>query len=96
MATPLERDWQPGGFLVQSTNAGKSDNVVFDVVWEVGLKLGCQLTSWLRIQGGYTLIYWTNPIRAGDQLDMTIGLRRPQIPFADDYFWAQGAMPASS
>jgi hypothetical protein len=87
MATPTSRDWIPSGLLVQPVNAGKADHAVFDAVYELRLRAGCQLTSRLRIEGGYTLIGWTNPIRAGDQLD----LARGPIPFADDHFWAQGA-----
>jgi hypothetical protein len=90
-ATPLSRDWQPQGLLVQPTNAGKSDHATFDVVYELGLRLGCQATSWLRLHAGYTLIYWTNPIRAGDQIDLASYPSGPRIPFTEDYFWAQGA-----
>lgn len=97
VATPFSRDWVPVGLLVQPSNSGKCDNSTLDVVYEFNIRAGCQVTSWLRVHVGYTLIYWTNPIRAGDQVDLALdrqqssaGAARPRIPFADDWFFAQG------
>jgi hypothetical protein len=96
-ATPFGRDWGPVGLLVQPSNSGKCDNSTLDVVYEFNVRAGCQLTSWLRVHVGYTLIYWTNPIRAGDQVDLSIdrnqgsgGAARPRVPFADDWLFATG------
>jgi len=47
---------------------------------------------------GYTLIRWSNTIRAGDELDTALDLeqqegepgRRPRVRLPSDYFWAMG------
>jgi hypothetical protein len=98
--SPTARIVQPFGLYVLPSNTGTYTRTDFDVVSEVGLNAGCQLTRHLRAFTGYTFLFWNNPIRAGDQVDLTInptqltgalaGAARPAIPFRTDSFWAQG------
>jgi putative beta barrel porin BBP7 len=53
------------------------------------------LTNHIDLHGGYTFLFWANPIRAADQVDTTInstpgGPGRPQVLWREDGFWAQG------
>jgi hypothetical protein len=97
--SPAARTVQPFGLYVLPTNRGESSNIELDVVSEIGVQLGYQWTDHCRTHVGYTLLYWTNPVRPGDQIDslnlrQTAGDRsgpaRPAVLFRDDYFWAQG------
>ncbi len=92
--TPTERTVQPVGLYVQPSNAGDFRQGQFDIVTELGINVGYSVTDSLRAHVGYTFLYWTNPVRPGDQIDLAIDLdqqsTRPAIPFRDDFFWAQG------
>jgi hypothetical protein len=95
--TPLTKVVQPLGLDVQPSNRGTFFDTDFDVVSEVGVNVGYQLTGHLRLFAGYTFLLWANPVRAGDQVDLVINpaqrsgqLVRPAIPFREESFWAQG------
>ncbi|HEV3256208.1 MAG TPA: BBP7 family outer membrane beta-barrel protein [Gemmataceae bacterium] len=98
--TPLTKVVQPFGLAVLPSNSGRSTNTDLDAVYEVGANLGYQVTSYLRGFAGYTFLYWNNPVRAGDQVDLVVnpsqltgplaGPARPLVPFREDAFWAQG------
>jgi hypothetical protein len=92
----------PGGLLAQPTNIGRYTSDRFAVVPEVGVRLGVQATERLRAFVGYDFLYWSNVVRAGDQVDLRVNtnqiapprpLAGPAVPaFAPvrtDY-WAQG------
>ena len=96
---------QPGGLLALPTNMGTYSRDKFTVVPQVGLNVGRQLTSNLRVYVGYTLIYWSSVVRPGDQVDpvinttqlptptgpgVLVGPARPAFAFHDTDFWAQG------
>jgi hypothetical protein len=57
---------------------------------------GYRITRHVSLFVGYTFLYWNNPIRAGDQVDLVVNANqtgppsRPAIPFKTDAFWAQG------
>jgi hypothetical protein len=99
--SPTSREVEPFGLYVLPSNTGRFVRTEFDAVYEAGANLGYQLTRHLRISTGYTLLLWSNPIRAGDQVDLLVnptqlthalvGPARPTIPFRTDFFWAQGA-----
>ena len=57
------------GLLAQGTNSGHFTNSVFSVVPEVGINLGWQATQHIKLYAGYNFLYWTNVLRAGDQVD---------------------------
>jgi hypothetical protein len=62
----------PGGILTQPSNIGRHTQDEFAVVPQVQLKLGCDLTRWLRATVGYDFLYWNQVVRPGDQIDRSI------------------------
>lgn len=92
---------QQGGLLAQTTNIGSYSRDQFSMVPELGATLGYQLTHNLRLKAGYTLIFWSNVVRPGDQIDRDVnpnlfppavvgGAARPHFEFDDTSYWAQG------
>jgi hypothetical protein len=94
-----------GGLLALQSNIGHFTRDRFAVVPEVGLTVGCQLTDQLRVTVGYNLLYWSNVIRPGEQIDRVIdetlipnfgarhppaGQNRPMVLFKETDYWAQG------
>jgi hypothetical protein len=94
------------GLLAQGTNSGHFTNNAFSVVPEVGINLGWQATQHIKLYAGYNFLYWTNVLRAGDQVDPVLNVpsrpgplllqrqpanpARPATLFNDTDFWAQG------
>jgi hypothetical protein len=91
------------GFLAQSSNIGNYSRDTFTIIPELGVALGYQLTKRLRVTTGYSLIYWGNVIRPGDQIDLNINPQlfapqqtaatspnRPQFRFDETDYWVQG------
>lgn len=94
---------EPGGLLAQRTNMGTFETNQFSVVPELGVTVGYQLTSHMRLNVGYTMIYWSGVARAGDQIDLDVnpnllppetvpftGPARPEFNLVESDFWAQG------
>jgi Putative beta barrel porin-7 (BBP7) len=90
---------QTGGIFAQTTNMGHFSRNRFSVVPEWGINLGYQLTGCLRVYAGYNLIYWTNVVRPGEQIDRSINFTqtpaagtpaRPAFVFKESDFWVQG------
>lgn len=94
-----------GGLLTQQTNIGRYSRDEFAVIPEFSFNIGYQVNQNLRAYVGYSLIYWTDVLRPGDQIDRGInttqlptlggqgtltGPRRPAFSFNDSDFWAQG------
>ena len=65
--------------------------------------MGYRVTNRLSASLGYSLIWWYQVARPGDQIDPTVnpnlippeavpftGPLRPEFRFRDDSFWAQG------
>lgn len=87
---------RPGGLLTQTTNIGTYQRDEFAVIPEAALNLGYQLTPRVRIQAGYTFIYWSRVARPGDQIDLTVNtnlLPERQFPLVNPVF-AGAARPA--
>jgi hypothetical protein len=95
-----------GGLLAQPTNISRFRADQFSVIPEVGLNIGFQLSSNIRIFGGYSFMYWSDVVRAGDQIDLTVnttqltrsttagtlsGVARPTFIMNDTSLWAHGA-----
>jgi len=89
------------GLLTQATNIGTYQHDSFTVMPELGLTLGYDITSRLRCTFGYSLIYWSKVVRAGDQIDYNVnlpavdgerptGAQQPACDFKTTDFWAQG------
>ncbi len=92
---------QQGGLLAQTSNIGSHSRDQFTVLPELGAGVGYQLTHNLRLKAGYTLIFWSNVVRPGDQIDLDInpnlfppavvgGAARPHFDFDDTNYWVQG------
>jgi hypothetical protein len=79
-----------GGLLTQTDeehpgatppNIGTYQRDVFAVVPELGVTLGCQLSPHLRATLGYSFIYWSRVVRAGEQIDFDVNpLLKPIQP----------------
>ncbi len=72
-------DLQTGGLLAQESNIGRYKHSQFSIVPEFGVKLGLQVTDCMRIFAGYDMMYWTNVVRPGQQIDYTVNAS--QVPF---------------
>ena len=96
-------DLLPGGLLGQRSNIGSYQRNRFAVLPEIGLTMGYRVTNRLSASLGYSLIWWYQVARPGDQIDPTVnpnlippeavpftGPLRPEFRFRDDSFWAQG------
>jgi hypothetical protein len=92
-----------GGLLALPSNIGSYSRDVFAVVPEVGLSLGYWLTNTIHIGAGYSFLYWSNVVRAGDQIDRVVNplqvpalqgaassATRPAFTFNGTDFWAHG------
>jgi hypothetical protein len=95
----------PGGVLAQVTNIGSYKSNQFAFVPELELNAGYEIFPGAVIRVGYNLIYWSNVVRAGEQIDRTInpsivpsdttfgtpgGPARPAFTFNRTDYWAQG------
>ncbi|MEI8371265.1 MAG: BBP7 family outer membrane beta-barrel protein [Planctomycetota bacterium] len=96
--TPLS-----GGLLALPSNMGSHESRQFSVIPEIGLTLGYDLTSRLKATVGYTLLYWSNVARPGDQIDLNVDPNqfptqlvpvgtgtKPAFVLHTSDFWAQG------
>lgn len=98
--TPERRDTVGYGLRVLPGNTGRFHRGVFDVVTDVELGVGFDVTRHIRLCAGYSFLTWTRLLRPGDQLEpinlsqvSPSGLRgplQPTIPFREDFFWAHG------
>lgn len=95
----------PGGLLaLPGANIGRFTNNEVSVVPQVGINLGYQLTPNCSVFAGYSVLYWTNVVRPGRQIDTVLdesripnfgtagaaAAVRPIVPFTQSDFWAQG------
>ena len=89
-----------GGQLALPSNMGPHNSSQFSMVPEIGLTLGYDLTSRLKATAGYTLLYWPNVARPGDQIDLNLDPAqfppptatgtKPEFALHTSDFWAQG------
>jgi hypothetical protein len=90
-----------GGVLALPTNIGTYERNSFSAIPEVGATVGYDLTCHLRATVGYTLLYWSQVARPGDQIDTNLnpsqfppgrlsGISSPQFKFVTTDYWAQG------
>jgi len=74
-----------GGLLAQRSNIGSYERDEFTMIPEVGLKLGVRLTDRAYVTVGYSMLYFPNVVRAGNQIDTDVNpnLVPPEVdPFA--------------
>jgi Putative beta barrel porin-7 (BBP7) len=63
----------------------------FALVPELGVTLGCQLSTKVRAFAGYNFIYWNNVSRPGDQFDFgAVTAVRAPTALRDSDMWVQG------
>ena len=101
----LPRETFTGGLLAAQSNIGRYNRRRFSVAPDVSLNLGYQITPSLRGFVGYSMLYWTNVVRPGPQVDRVVdlnfipnspaapssGQRRPAVLFNESNLFAQGA-----
>jgi hypothetical protein len=93
----------PGGLLAVASNSGHHTGGAFSFVPELGVRLGYLLGPDCRLSVGYSLLFWTDVVRAGDQVDLAVnpglippvthpvgGPQRPAFEFQRTTIWAQG------
>jgi len=78
------------GFLVTGTNTGRYQNTYFAVLPTADAKFGYDVTDWLRLNVGYTFLYWSRVERAGDQIDRDLSGGHPLYPRTITDYWLQG------
>jgi len=61
-----------GGLLAQRSNIGEHTQNAFALVPELGLTLGYEFNAHCRATLGYTLLLWTNVVRPGEQIDLSV------------------------
>jgi hypothetical protein len=61
-----------GGLLAQSTNIGNYERDRFSMIPELNFNVGYKLTQRCKLRAGYTIMFWTNVVRPGDQIDREI------------------------
>jgi len=101
--SPVDAAAVNGGLLAQpGRNSGSYSENQFGVVPEVGTTIGYQLTKRLKINVGYSALYWSNVLRPGDQIDSTVNTNLLPPPIAgtaymgpgfvvrDTDYWVQG------
>jgi len=95
-----------GGILTSPDNIGRHTRSVFSVVPEITFNAAFDLFSWLRFSAGYTLLYWSNVVRPGDQIDLLVNQQKipsgigfdgtfsgnnyPRVLFNQSDYWAHG------
>ncbi len=92
-----------GLLLTQTTNIGSYARNEFSVIPQIGATVGFQMTPRFRFTGGYTLMYWGNVVRPGDQIDQNVNPDylnyttvddgapfSPKFAFNETDLWAHG------
>ncbi|MEZ6126650.1 MAG: BBP7 family outer membrane beta-barrel protein [Planctomycetaceae bacterium] len=93
----------PGGFYVQQSNTGGRSRNKISLIPALDAGVGWRLSDCWKLNVSYSLMYWTNVVRAAQQMDSTIntdffappidpsaGPNRPAGRFRDSDYLAQG------
>lgn len=90
----------PGGLLAQPTNIGEYSRDRFGYIPEFTLNLKYHMTPSCSFHVGYSIIWWSDVVTAGRQIDTgvnptqlvgpVIGDARPAFEFEDENYWLQG------
>jgi len=94
---------QNSGLLVQEeTNAGTHSQDEFSYMHDSGVKLAYYPTERIRLSVGYSLMFFSDVLRPGDQIDMAVDSRlfpptdppagavRPAFAFNSNHFYMHG------
>lgn len=95
-----------GGIFAQPTNSGKHSQVRFEAIPSATVRFGFNIIRDLRISVGYDILFLSNVVRPGDQIDEKInetqagpnggttptltGPARPEAHMKITNYWAQG------
>jgi hypothetical protein len=92
-----------GGLLALDSNIGEYNRSQFGVLPELSARLAYRVTPRLRLSVAYSLVYWANVVRPGDQIDLDIDPRlippasivpvassHPQFAFHETGLWMHG------
>ena len=89
-----------GGLLAQGTNIGVYERQRLAFIPEVGANLAYDVNPCWRITFGYSFLYWSNVVLAGNQIDTAVNLSqspgplvgpvRPAFDFHRTDYWVQG------
>jgi hypothetical protein len=94
-----------GGVLALPSNSGRFVHGSFAVVPEFDVRVGYQVSRHMRLFAGYTFLYWSEVVRAGDQIDTSVnptqvaivqpagplvGPARPAFSVHGTDLWTQG------
>jgi hypothetical protein len=84
----------PNGLFTQASNIGTQERDDFSVVPEFGIQSVYHLGCGVDLISGYSLIYWDNVLRPGDQIDRVVDntqtIARPAANFVESDYWAHG------
>lgn len=85
---------QPGGLFSAQSNIGNFSQDQFAAVTEAGLSIGYYITPRTQFTVGYNLMYWSNVVRPGEQIDPVVDNAnnpptRPTFQFNTTSFWVQ-------
>ena len=91
----------PNGLLAQPTNMGTYERDKLATATELGIKLKRAFGNGIDFTVGYTFLYLSDVLRAGDQIDPSINVSQlppgtltggafPEFEFQSSGFWAQG------
>ncbi|MBN1910232.1 MAG: BBP7 family outer membrane beta-barrel protein [Pirellulales bacterium] len=88
------------GLLALDSNSGIHKANTFATVAEIGISAKRRFAPGWQATFGYTFMYWSDVMRAGDQIDLDVDLRQvppapqtathPGVPMTSTGFWAQG------
>ena len=72
ITTSAGRSVFSGGILALPSNSGLHPSDQFSLLPEIGVTASYDLTSHLTASVGYTLLYWSDVARPGDQIDTNV------------------------
>ena len=89
-----------GGLLAQESNIGQFQRDRFSYIPELTLNLRYHFNPCVSMHVGYSLIYMSDVVTSGRQIDTSVNLsqqsgpvvgeERPLFAFEDEYYWLQG------
>lgn len=85
---------EPGGLFTAASNIGNYSQDQFAAVTEANIAVGYHINPNMQLAVGYNLMYWSNVVRPGGQIDTTIDdanvpPTRPTFNFNTSSFWTQ-------
>jgi hypothetical protein len=76
----------PVGLLAQASNIGNHSDDTFSLINELAVQAGWQINDYVQIYAGYTFLYASSVVRAGDLISVSNGAFAPR----ETSFWANG------